>query len=254
MPTPKTTPTNTELNLLATVLAGPADAVALEVYADYLQEQGEARAEDEKRVRAEAQAIRDGTAPPTFEQLRALGIKADRKDVREWRSRQEGLLKRVICAALPGRAKLIATERELRLEVDGEPVGVSVYWSSAATDRATCHISAFQTRSRPVLRGKRGWVAQTILAHVLKQAGTGQTRRETDTARRARNKQLGDAIGKMNTRFNLRPRALGVVWNADTVRLTLDRAPDQMERVLQVLSENGLLKPDEKEEGTPAPQ
>ena len=65
MPPPKkvATTTTTELNLLATVLANPTDAVALEVYADYLQEQGAARAADETRVRSEAQAIRDGTYP-----------------------------------------------------------------------------------------------------------------------------------------------------------------------------------------------
>src|SRR5262245_61882497 len=101
MSTSGTTPTNTEVNLLATILTSAVDAVALEVYADYLQEQGESRAEDEKRVRAEAQAIRDGTAPPTFEQIRALGPKADWLARRAWSSRQAEMLKRVICAALP---------------------------------------------------------------------------------------------------------------------------------------------------------
>ena len=43
-PKPNTT-TTTELNLLTTVIANPTDAVALEVYADYLQEQGAERAQ-----------------------------------------------------------------------------------------------------------------------------------------------------------------------------------------------------------------
>jgi uncharacterized protein (TIGR02996 family) len=240
------------VNLLATVLANPTDAVALEVYADYLQEQGDSRAEDENRVRAEAQAIRDGTAPPTFDQLRAIGPTLDWKGRREWGARQEEMLKRIIFAALPDRVRWAPTQKELRLEVDGELVHVNVYWRSSSTDRVTCRISAFRTESRLLIRGKRGWNVKTFLAEAIKQVGTGLTRREADTARKARDKRLGDAIGKLLGRFRLTSGPLAPALNGEKLLLKLERSPEQMEQVLRILADNGLLLPEERNAVTAA--
>jgi uncharacterized protein (TIGR02996 family) len=240
------TTTTTELNLLATIQANPADAVALEVYADYLQEQGPAREADEVRVRAEAQALRDGNGPLTFEQVRKVAATDIWKEGRAWEERQKTLLKRVICAAMPDRAKLIQTEKELRLEVDNELVSVAVHSRPAASDRVTCRISSYRCCSRLILRGKRGFNVHRVIAEVIKQVDTGLTRREADRVSKERSDRLNDAIGKVEVRFGLKPRTLlGQAYSGERLTLKLERSPEEMERIVRLLAENGLLTPGE---------
>jgi uncharacterized protein (TIGR02996 family) len=242
MARPNTT-TTTELNLLATVIANPADAVALEVYADYLQEQGAGRAEDEARVRAEAQAIRDGTAPPTFEQIHAIQERtAWAREASAWAERQALLLKRAACAALGDRARLVSTPKGVQLEVDGEVGGLRVNWWTFGSERVTCRVTAYRSSSRLLVRGKRGFNVQTVVAEVLKHVGTGRNRRVEDAARKARYERLTAAIGRLSGQFGLNPRGpLTQGYHTEVLVLKLERPPEEMERLLRLLADNGLL-------------
>jgi uncharacterized protein (TIGR02996 family) len=243
-------PATTELNLLLAVVTNPTDAVAREVYADFLHEQGAERADDETRVRAEAEAIRQKKGPLTFEQARKIrSFDRRAKELRAWRNRESDALKRVLCAALPGRATLTWTGSELELQVDGVTLNVYFCWIHANTRRITCQFQTDHGSTNDFVYGKRGFNVHRMIDEVIKMVDGARAPREEARSYGAARARLNGAIEKLNARFGLPPDVLvemdvEVDPARETMRLALERSPEQMERLLQVLADNGLLEPE----------
>lgn len=248
---------STEAGLIANVLANPKDATARLVYADFLHEQGEHRAEEEKTVREEAGVVASGGTAVTLDEIKLL---PNTDDVRgragvAWASWHANMILRAIAAEVGDRAKVELrgaaiewrTTGTIRVMVDGLQVivevsdGLSGRWSHESDKRAWCQVRVGYTNRRTFPIGKQGFSVGKVVAAALEEVAREKATRDADESLRARHEAANTTANNLCAEFKVGSALERSDRNHDHLRLALHRSPEEMRRLLQCLKDNGFL-------------
>ena len=200
-----------EVDLIAAVMANPKDAIAREVYADFLHEQGEARAKDEKEMRREAAAVRAKKPKQDMLTLEEIA-QMKREDAfpvsRLWDKRWTKMLLRAIWAQAGERAQWQGKGWNTWLEVDGERVSLQVYADTDGTKpRATCtaKIGYLTSKSKTFPTNKAGgFNVSTVVQHILETAPEALRDRNARQLRRGQYERMEQAAQALHAQFAAR--------------------------------------------------
>lgn len=259
----------TETALICTMLASPEDATAMLVYADWLHEQGPERAEEERKLRAEAEKVRSGerlvshgaivelARPRRGEKQAAKDARADEMDYRRelFRNWWSYWLNRAVEAehgvpfprsdADPLAPEMLTLGVFFDYDSAGGPLQVRTPYVLLASLRLgssdTFRLTEDGTFDAPAIVTSAGAMYANAVAHTEREERLSEQFKAVLDDARAINESQGAEL--VHTVMNASGAdALEMQVEANGLQLEYSGTPERMAELLRLLRENDFLK------------